>query len=192
MNRLLRLLPMIAIVTVIFATMYSVSQQMLRLGANDPQIQLATDIANNINSGGSAQISNGDQVDLKHSLAPFTNVYDKNGQPLSGTGYLNGSFAKPPLGIMTAAKGQEYNAVTWQPEKGVRLATVAVDAGHGEYFVVSGRSLREVERREQLVLVFCTVGWVLAMLVLVAVQIARRFLNRFSVPLMPVPKKRKV
>ena len=41
-------------------------------------------------------------------------------------------------------KGQDR--VTWQPEAGVRMATVVVSFDHG--FVMAGRSLTEVEKRE--------------------------------------------
>src|SRR5205807_586735 len=86
------------------------------------------------------------KVDMAASLAPFVIIYTKAGQVVTGSGYLNGRVPKVPLGVLTSANGKDYNWVTWQLRSEVRVASVSV-AAHN-YYVLSGRSLKEVEKNE--------------------------------------------
>jgi hypothetical protein len=124
-------------------------QQNLRMGANDPQIQLAEDIAADLDSGRSpASLSNSEEVDMRTSLAPFIIVTDANKKVVVSTGTLDGRNATPPDGAFDAAKlsPTHQNRITWQPAPGVREAAVIVANKDG--YVVAVRSLREVEARE--------------------------------------------
>lgn len=152
-------------ITVVFGTAYVLVQQSLRLGANDPQIQIAEDTAAKLNSGTQIDSLATSIIDISHSLTPFVVLYDKSGQPVAGSGYLNGKLPNIPKGVLTAANGKTYNAVTWQPQSTTRIAAVAVSSN--DYYVVSGRSLHEVESRESTILKLTALGWTLAMLVLV-------------------------
>lgn len=151
-----------AILVIIFGTTYGVVQQSQRNDANFPQIQLAEDAANELNQGAKAQVPG--RVDMAHSLSPFIIVYDLQGSVVSGSGYLNGQVASAPIGILAAAKDQTYHAVTWQPQKGVRVAAITVKANN--YYVLSGRSLTEVEKNEQQSLQLAMLGGFLSWLVL--------------------------
>lgn len=156
---------MVAVVIVIFGTIYTVVQQAQRNDANYPQIQLAEDTAAQIKSGSDPYIASlNPPVDMRTSLAPFTIVYDKAGHPLSGSGYLNSKVPNAPSGILTAALGKTYNAVTWQPQKDVRIAAVTVTAKG--YYVLSGRSLTEVEKNETHTLQLTAIGGIIALVLL--------------------------
>ena len=60
-------------------------------------------------------------------------------------------------GVLEHAAVDAPNVVTWQPRAGVRVATVTARWGDGT--VMAGRSLREVERREDQALLLVAVGW---------------------------------
>jgi hypothetical protein len=129
---------------------YGAVQQSLRRGANDPQIQIAGDLAAQL--GGGAQpgaLLGGARVDLATSLSPYVVVFDDAGHPLASTGVLDGQAPEPPAGVLRAAR-QHRNEITWEPRPGVRSAAVVVpwraDARAGTVLV--GRSLSEVEKRE--------------------------------------------
>ncbi len=155
----------LAILTIIFGTIYVVAQQSLRQGANDPQVQLAQDVANQLNEGTFPfPVSNG-HVDIAVSLAPFIVVYDKTGKPIQGTGYLEGQLPTIPKGVLDHANSNYGNRVTWQPQPGVRIATVTVAAK--DYYVMSGRNLREVEKREDQALQLSVLGWLASLVVVV-------------------------
>lgn len=145
------------ILTILFGTIYTVGQQILRLGANDPQVQLAEDTAASLNSGLPPTSLAPGTVDFQKSLAPFVIIYDVNGHPIAGNGYLHGSLPSIPIGVLQAVGGKPYNFVSWQPEQGIRLAAVSVKAN--SYYVLSGRSLIEVEKRESLILQLSALGW---------------------------------
>ena len=152
------------IITVIFGTIYTTTQQILRESANDPQIQLAEDAAAALNSGKQPSDIVSGKVDINNSLAPFVIIYDKNGNVVAGNGYLDDQLADPPFGSLEASSNKTYNAVTWAPYSNVRVATVSVSAN--DYYVFSGRSLREVEIRENNLLKISGLGWLASILMI--------------------------
>jgi hypothetical protein len=126
---------------------YLTVQQSLRMGANDPQIQLAEDAASNLNAGASVEsVVSSTQVEIADSLAPFLIVFDNTGKVLASSATLHGTVPVYPPGVLDYTRQKGQDRVTWQPEAGVRMATVVV--GYKNGFVMAGRSLREVENRE--------------------------------------------
>jgi len=155
-----------AIVTVILLLIYASVQQGYRSVANDPQIQIARDLSNNISRGKPAVFQN-DSVDLSTSLGVFTEVFDKNGKPLQSTGFLNGIFPKPPAGVFEFTNANNEDAITWQPQANVRMAMVFEKvAAPGEGFVAAGRSLKETEVRESNLLRMIEIAWFVCILML--------------------------
>jgi hypothetical protein len=125
---------------------YLTVQQALRIGANDPQIQMAEDAASALNGGASVDsIVPNTRVELSTSLAPFIIVFDDSGKVVASMATLHGSVPVYPAGVLDYTRQHGEDRVTWQPENGVRMATVVVRYDKG--FIVAGRSLREVEIR---------------------------------------------
>lgn len=143
-------LPLAAALVAMTGLVYLTVQQSLRSGANDPQIQMAGDVAAQL-AGGADPVSllGTAKVDLATSLSPYTIVFDEAGHPLASTGVLNGSVPVPPAGVLRAARDHR-NELTWQPRSGVRSAIVVepFSAGSRSGTVLVGRSLTEVEKRE--------------------------------------------
>jgi hypothetical protein len=167
----------VGILVVIFGTLYAAVQQAQRSGANYPQIQMAEDTAAQIGKGRDPHISSSlTPVDMASSLAPFTIVYDKKGKVVSGSGYLGKKVPDAPVGILQASKGKDYNAVTWQPREGVRIAAVTVSAG--KYYVLSGRSLTEVEKNENKTFWLAFAGGVISIIILAGATAAKTVIVR--------------
>jgi hypothetical protein len=154
----------LAILVVLFGTVYVVAQQVQRSAGNDPQIQLAAELAARLNSGERPSVASGAPVDLRRSLAPFEIVYDTAGRALAGTGRLDGRIPVVPVGVLRATDDRPYHAVTWEPAAGIRIAAVTV-AARG-YFVLAGRSLAIVEADEQRSLLLSIFGGVAAAAIL--------------------------
>lgn len=165
MKKLLLWTSAIGVICVVFGTIYGVAQQAQRNQANDPQIQMAQDAAAALNQGITPTSLTQSHVDMAASLAPFTIIYTMQGNVVSGSGYLGSSVPTIPQGVLNAADNQSFNAVTWQPQSGVRIAAVAVKADH--YYVVAGRSLTEVEKRENKTMQLTVTGLLLSLLVVV-------------------------
>src|ERR1035438_8964656 len=73
-----------AISTVLALALYSIPQQVLRQGANDPQIQMAGDLAARLEQGvAPIEAVPAGAVDIARSLSPFVIAYDDQGQPLA-------------------------------------------------------------------------------------------------------------
>ncbi|MGO9775059.1 MAG: hypothetical protein ACLPM3_00545 [Terracidiphilus sp.] len=95
-----------AISTVLALALYTIPQQVLRQGANDPHIQMATDlttfldrygVTDGLNQG--ALLHSGGVVDMARSLSPFFIVYNDQGQPLGSNAQLNGQTPAPPRAL---------------------------------------------------------------------------------------------
>ncbi|HSW80861.1 MAG TPA: hypothetical protein VLG40_00555 [Candidatus Saccharimonas sp.] len=159
------------LLTVAMGTIYGVAQQGLRQSANDPQIQLAEDWADQLNSGAMpTSIAMGSFIDPNHSLAPFGIIYSQDGNVASSSVTAPTTMLQPDgvLGAVDRAINNEIS-FTWQPASGKRFAAVIkrITAGDGkQYYVLAGRNLREVEKRENNLMWLTGAAW-LAGLVLV-------------------------
>lgn len=145
-----RFVPIAAILVGICGLIYVVAQQAYRMSANDPQIQLAEDAARGAAEGKSpyALVPN-EQIDIATSLAPFVLILDDDKVPQASSARLNNVTPTIPPGVLDYAKEHGESRITWEPENGVRAALVVVRfKGEKSGYVVAGRSLREVERRE--------------------------------------------
>jgi len=160
----IRLIPFLFVITVSCLFVYAAVQQNYRQGANDPQIQIAEDISTFLASGGKPGevLNQSSQVDISKSLAPFVAIYDDTGKLIGTSGFLHGQAISIPAGVLAYAKKDSENRVTWQPEKGVRSATVSVyySTDKNKGYVVVGRSLREVEKREAKLCRMTFLAWI--------------------------------
>jgi hypothetical protein len=160
-------LPVAVLATLCCGLVYTAVQQDLRMGANEPQVQMAEDAARALDTGAQpSSLVGSTKVDVADSLAPFVVIFDTSGNVLATDGTLDGHDPVPPLGVLDAARQNPPNRVTWEPRDGVRVATVTVPWSGGT--VMAGRSLREVERQEDDILLLAGAAWV-AMLIALAV-----------------------
>lgn len=143
----LRWIPLAVMTVLISLTIYAGIQHDLRTSADDPQIQMATDARIALESGASPQsLVPTTQIDIAKSLAPYLVIYDANGQPLASSATLRGQALVPPSGVFDYARSRSMDSLTWMPEEGVRSAIVVVHYAGG--YVLAGRSLTQIERRE--------------------------------------------
>ncbi|MHB8571761.1 MAG: hypothetical protein ACYDAY_02230 [Candidatus Dormibacteria bacterium] len=168
-------LPTAAASTILAGGMYAETQQVLRQGADDPQVQMATDLAARFAAGAPVPVvAPGDRVDLATSLATFTMVFDDGGRLVSSSASLDGSNPPLPQGVLDHTRTDIQDRVSWQPRDGVRVALVveryAGPAGAG--FVAVGRSLRLVEQRENDALVVALAVWLGALAVAAVASLA--------------------
>jgi hypothetical protein len=161
---LLLLVPTAVAVTLLSGVIYAVVQQDYRQSANDPQLQMAEDAAARLSVGASSQevMGHAISVDIGASLAPYLIVFDASGHPLASSAMLDGKTPVPPIGVLEAATANGRNTITWQPRDGVRSAIAVYPWSYAGQSgtVVAGRSLREVERREDRLLLMVGAGWI--------------------------------
>ncbi len=171
-----------ALSTGLALALYAIPQQVLRQGANDPQIQMSTDVAAALNRMG---LKDGAKpatlglpaaaVDMAESLSPFLIVYDDQGQVVTSNAQLNGQTPTPPKGVLDYVRTHGEERVTWEPiahSHAVRIAAV-VERVNGPQpgFVLAGRSMREVEDRIAQVRLMARLTW-FGMLAVIAVGTA--------------------
>jgi hypothetical protein len=169
---LVRWLPLGLAVTMVLLTVSIVTQQTYRTGADDPQVQMARDAARAIDAGADpATVVGSGTVDPTVSLAPFLIVYNASGSPVAGSGKIGGTIPTPPAGVLSATVAVGTNRVTWQPDAQTRIASVEVATKNGGV-VLAGRSLQEVEAREDRLTQSMALAWVGTMLATLAAVVA--------------------
>ncbi len=125
-------------------------QQSMRLGANNPQWQIAGDDAARLKAGAApSTVVPNLHINEASSLATFVTVTDRNRKVLVSSGEVDGRYPLPPAGSFTAALPKGYTWFTWQHDGGVRDAAVIVPySGRHPGYVLVARSLRQVEDNE--------------------------------------------
>lgn len=143
---------------------YLVTQQNIRLSANDPQIQVSQDITSAIERGVSPSsiLPPTPSGDMSKDLGTFVIIYKDSGDPLGSSTELDNQTPKLPSGVLDFVKKNGEERFTWEPKKGVRSAVVVRKYNGG--FVLVGKSLREIEKREDLLLFQVVAAWSLIML----------------------------
>ncbi|MDQ6694432.1 MAG: hypothetical protein M3014_08435 [Chloroflexota bacterium] len=159
-------LPAAVGITLLSGLVYVAVQQNFRQGANDPQIAMAEDAAVQLEAGAPLQtVAGGARVDMARSLSPFLIVYDDAGNSLASEAVLDGQTPQLPSGVFVAVRTTGEDRLSWQPRPGVRSATVVTHYGGSKPgFVLAGRSLREVEKRESDLTVEVAGAWAVAMI----------------------------
>jgi len=149
------------IITVLCGLIYVTVQQLHRTGANDPQLQIALDLKNAIETDRStAKWMPGDSIEISKSLSVFKTFYNKNGEAVQSTGFLDGQLPKIPKTVLDFTKRNRENVITWQPQRSIRLAMVIESVKSPSIgFVAVGRSLKEVEKRESTLVTMVLVAW---------------------------------
>jgi hypothetical protein len=143
-------IPIAIAITGLSALVYLAVQQDIRQSANDPQIQMAEDAALALTNGAEPNlILPKGLIDLSTSTYPYMVIFNDQGQPIAASAWLYGHMPTLPVGVFAFTKKYGQDRFTWQPRAGVRSAVVVVHYnGQNPGFVLAGRSLREVEIRE--------------------------------------------
>lgn len=167
-------LPFVALATILAGTIFVVAWQSLRQSANDPQIQLAGDWADSINSGNEpSRVNLGAFIDPARSLAPFGIIYDRDGRIIASSASSPSTMLQPD-GVFSALEASPNKEVrfTWQPASGERYATIIkkVAFQNQPYYVLAARNLREVDQRVERAFWFSLLGWGMAVVAVVVMQ----------------------
>jgi hypothetical protein len=161
-----RWLPFAVTVTVLCGLICVTVQQDMRQGANDPQIQMAEDAARTLGNGASAHdvVLNFPEVDIALGLSPYIMIFDEQGNALASSANIHGQMPAIPAGVFDVVRRFGERRFTWAPERQVRMAVVMAHfSGQSSGFVLAGRSLREVERRESWLTFVAGLAWTLGL-----------------------------
>jgi hypothetical protein len=177
-------LPLAAIASIILAIMYVQDQQILRQGANEPQVWMAETIAARLSAGApiSAFIPT-QPVVLETDQSPYIVVYDAAGKPIAGNATVGGVLPALPVGVFGAHKDggdTNDNRITWQPAPSIRQAVVITpfESSTTRGYVLVGRSLHETQVREDVLTTRQFLGWAGTMIAVLIVSIIAAYLVR--------------
>lgn len=158
--------PLAVLITLLSGLVYGGLRQTMRLAANDPQIQIATDISAALSVGEDpSPLIPERSIDISLSLSPFVILYDENGQP-TRSNIVAEETPTPPKGVFAYTRTHTDNRITWEPKAGTRVAAVLqhYQGNNGSGFVLVGRNLREVERNASRILTLVVAGWIATLL----------------------------
>lgn len=146
---------LIVTVSCVLGIVFIAVQQDLRISANDPQIQIAEDIATGLTNHHYMNLTQ-HTIDISQSLSSFVMTFNMQGKVQSSEAELHGKTPIVPQGVFaSASKGEDR--FTWQPENNTRIAAVVTAYDNG--YVLVGRNIREVEKREDTLLKQIILGW---------------------------------
>lgn len=111
------------------------------------------------------------KVEMSRSLAAFIIFCDEARKAVALSGFVHGQIPSPPAGVFDFVKRNGQDRITWEPENGVRIAAIFERyEGSISGFLVVGRSLREIEKRESQVEMITGIAmlatWVLTFIIL--------------------------
>ena len=145
MKKYLKLFYVLFIISTVFGTLYVLVLQQNRLQANDIPTNVANEAANVLGSITNIPENQIARLNVLETTNPFFMVYDLKGNPIAGSGYIDGKLAELPAGVIKHATPGKNHAVTWAPTENMRFATVTVASN--KFYVTAGQSLANVERR---------------------------------------------
>jgi hypothetical protein len=146
---------------VLFAVFFSallfgisiVKQQILRRGADRQPGVLATKVGAELADGSEAAAIFGDRKQeiasdaWLESTSTFAAVYDAASNAIASNATLHGSLPQPPRGIFNVIRARGSYKVSWQPQRGIRVALTGRELAGGG-FVLAGQSLIPSEARD--------------------------------------------
>ena len=181
-------LPLAVSGTVILLAVYVAVQQSYRQAANDPQIELVENASAALNTGFPVQalFANATKLDINKTLSMFVMVFDDSGSLVAasvsdGAATSTATPPVPPKSLFENVRAHGQTRVTWQTASGLRFAAVVdkFKSDKASGYIMSARSLREVEVREN------NLSWVilLAWLAFLVVSLAAVVVSDIMRPL---------
>lgn len=132
-------------ITLTCSLIYLVTQQSLRLGANEILAQLAIETSLKLEAVQDINTTfPSEKIDVSRSLNAFVMVYDNNKNLIATSGMIGNDEPTYPKSVLDNVDVNRDNRVTWQPKSKLRFATVAIKYNKG--YIVSARSLSETEK----------------------------------------------
>jgi hypothetical protein len=134
-------------------TVSVVYQQVLRRGADQLPLKLVAYTSDRLAHGADpARFIGGphreiSSPDFLKSNQFIVILFNPAGQLIVGNATLHGALPQPPLGIFRHASLHGLYKVTWQPDRGIRVALTIQPLLNGD-FIVAGQSLIPSETRE--------------------------------------------
>ena len=138
--------------SVLLLGVYVVNQQILRRGADDQPGQIVARVRGEVAHGAdAATVLSGPKQELSSpewlaGKSAFGAVYDADGKVVASDATLWGELPQPPQGIFGIIRDRGWDKVTWQPQRGVRVALTGLPLPGGGY-VLAGQSLIPGEAR---------------------------------------------
>ena len=100
-------------------------------------------------------------------------VINDSGRVLASSMRLHNELRTVPRGVLDNVRTYGEERVTWQPEPGIRMATITVlTPGSPGHFVTVGRSLAETEERIDRIGHSLLIAWLATVVVLLVVVAA--------------------
>ena len=169
-------LPLALAITLTFGVFYVTVQQNYRMSANDPQIQIAEDIASQLEKGAPPQYFIPQvKIDISKSLGSFIMIFDGKGNLTASSGVIDNKALQLPQGVFNTTKQKGETRFTWQPQNNTRIALVVKYYNKPkEGFIAIGRSLREVEQREDNLTKIIFVGWIFTLAAVYSLMVLQK------------------
>lgn len=169
----------LVVLTLVCGLVYAAMQQNYRQNANDPQVQIVEDTVNQLKEKKDPQtFSTHNSVDPSKSLQPFMIIYDSSGKIVASEATINGQIPELPDGVFDTVRVSGENRFTWQTKDGTRMAAVInyYNVNDRSGFVLAARSLKEVEMRENHLMLLTGLAYFFGFVALIALEFIKKFM----------------
>jgi len=162
------------LLSTIFVSIYAAAHSILRSNANDPQIAIAVDYRNSLQSGTPvSKLPTLSKIDPSQSVSPFVIIYDGAQKPVASSLPQNIGILKIPNGVLDNVNKEKVVFFTWETGA-VRLATVIYKVeGNFNGYVLVARNLAVDEERIQTMSVIVGVSYLTSLAILVLYRILK-------------------
>jgi hypothetical protein len=174
----------VVLVTLFCLLLLFVLRSVVRQGANDPQVQIAEDVARvfsgnqftdeTLRSSFETFVPSKMQVDIGLSLSPWIQVYDASGEVIASSATIQEAQTTPRVSteLFEGLQKRDQIRLTWKPQKGIRQAIVITKfSGLRSGYVVVGRSLREAEDQIRIVTEIISATWFVMVFLIACVAV---------------------
>ncbi len=126
-------LPLAFVTTVLCGVVYATVQNTIRQAANDPQIEIAHNIAMELAKGAPTDgLSSARKADMATTLSPFIMVFDENKKVVVNNSTISGKTPELPAGVLEEAKKMASIVLPGNPLKtfGMQLSLTTIQVNN--------------------------------------------------------------
>lgn len=152
--------------TLVLGASYVMSQQSIRMSADDLPLTVSQQVKASLENGALAtDLVSAQKTNLNTDNGTFVIITDGTRHAVASSAVLDGSTPLPPEGVFKFTADHGTDRITWEPKEGVRIALRVASYGKSpnDGFVLVGQPLKQFESRISFIGYLCLVAW-LAML----------------------------
>ena len=170
-----RTLTSFVILTLTAILVFGAFQFTLRSSANDTPNEISEQISKVIKLGQTPNLGY-DTINPKTDSSPFVIVFDDQKKEVVSNLKTDNQTPNLPSGVLDEVDKKGINSISWEPEKGTRLAvTIKKVETTKKFYVLTGQSLTRAENKIKTILYLVIGFWLVGIIAITLIELFRPF-----------------